>query len=111
MGCETGLCSPGMCTRKSSVLSRLLPLVWRRLIAAAWDPKVGSLLELAEACDVPVRWSCRIGVCHTRMTGVIGGSIIYNPEPLERPLPGTYSYAVPSQTRVSLWIFERNGIE
>src|SRR5580698_3449796 len=32
MGCETGVCSPGMCTRKSSVLSRLLPLVWRRLI-------------------------------------------------------------------------------
>jgi hypothetical protein len=23
-----------------------------------------SLLELAEACDVPVRWSCRAGVCH-----------------------------------------------
>ena len=24
-----------------------------------------SLLELAEACDVPVRWSCRTGVCHS----------------------------------------------
>jgi ferredoxin len=48
----------------------------------------GSLLELAEACDVPVRWSCRTGVCHTCMTGLIGGSIIYNPEPLERPAPG-----------------------
>ena len=34
-------------------------------ITAAWDPKFGSLLELAEACDVPVRWSCRLGVCHT----------------------------------------------
>src|SRR6202167_5464041 len=32
MGCETGVCSQGMCTRKSSVLSRLLPLVWRRSI-------------------------------------------------------------------------------
>ena len=30
-GCGTGVCSPKMCTRKSSVLSRLLPLVWRRL--------------------------------------------------------------------------------
>jgi ferredoxin-NADP reductase/MOSC domain-containing protein YiiM len=57
-------------------------------ITAAWDPKFGSLLELAEACDVPVRWSCRTGVCHTCMTGLIGGSIIYNPEPLERPAPG-----------------------
>jgi len=55
---------------------------------AAWDPKFGSLLELAEACDVSVRWSCRSGVCHTCMTGLIGGSIIYNPEPLERPATG-----------------------
>jgi ferredoxin-NADP reductase/MOSC domain-containing protein YiiM len=57
-------------------------------ITAAWDPKFGSLLELAEACDVPVRWSCRAGVCHTCMTGLIGGSITYDPEPLERPAPG-----------------------
>jgi ferredoxin len=45
-------------------------------------------LELAEACDVPVRWSCRTGVCHTCMIGLIAGSIAYNPEPLERPAPG-----------------------
>ena len=57
-------------------------------ITAAWDRKFASLLELAEACDVPVRWSCRAGVCHTCMTGLIGGSIIYNPEPLERPASG-----------------------
>ncbi len=57
-------------------------------ITAAWDPKFASLLELAEACDVPVRWSCRSGVCHTCTTGLISGSITYNPEPLERPAPG-----------------------
>ncbi len=57
-------------------------------ITAAWDPKFASLLELAEACDIPVRWSCRTGVCHTCMTGLIGGSVVYNPEPLERPAPG-----------------------
>jgi ferredoxin-NADP reductase/MOSC domain-containing protein YiiM len=57
-------------------------------ITTAWDPKFASLLELAEACDVPVRWSCRIGVCHTCMTGLIDGSISYNPEPLERPTSG-----------------------
>src|SRR5271156_4963847 len=57
-------------------------------ITAAWDPKFASLLELAEECDVPVRWSCRTGVCHTCVTGLIGGSIVYNPEPLERPAPG-----------------------
>jgi ferredoxin-NADP reductase len=57
-------------------------------ITAAWSSKFASLLELAEACDVPVRWSCRTGVCHTCMTGLIGGSVTYNPEPLERPAPG-----------------------
>jgi ferredoxin-NADP reductase/MOSC domain-containing protein YiiM len=57
-------------------------------ITVTWDSKFTSLLELAEACDVPVRWSCRTGVCHTCMTGLIAGSITYNPEPLERPAPG-----------------------
>lgn len=57
-------------------------------ITVAWDPNFASLLELAEACDVSVRWSCRTGVCHTCMTGLISGSISYNPEPLESPAPG-----------------------
>jgi ferredoxin-NADP reductase/MOSC domain-containing protein YiiM len=57
-------------------------------ITAAWDPKFGSLLELAEACDVPVRWSCRTGVCHSCISGLVSGSIIYDPEPLERPALG-----------------------
>jgi ferredoxin-NADP reductase len=57
-------------------------------ITTAWDPKYQSLLELAEACDVPARWSCRTGVCHTCLTGLIAGSIRYLPEPLERPAPG-----------------------
>src|SRR6202451_1137777 len=56
-------------------------------ITVAWDRRFASLLELAEACDVPVRWSCRTGVCHTCMTCLIDGSITYNPEPLERPAP------------------------
>jgi len=57
-------------------------------ITVAWDRKFGSLLELAEACDVPVRWSCRTGVCHTCMTGLIAGSVDYSPEPLEAPNSG-----------------------
>ena len=57
-------------------------------ITTAWGPKYQSLLELAEACDIPVRWSCRTGVCHTCMTGLISGSITYQPEPLERPTSG-----------------------
>jgi ferredoxin-NADP reductase/MOSC domain-containing protein YiiM len=57
-------------------------------ITTAWHSKYQSLLELAEACDIPVRWSCRTGVCHTCMTGLIGGAIAYQPEPLEKPAPG-----------------------
>jgi ferredoxin-NADP reductase/MOSC domain-containing protein YiiM/ferredoxin len=57
-------------------------------LTVAWDRRFGSLLELAEACDMPVRWSCRTGVCHTCMTGLISGSVTYDPEPLERPAPG-----------------------
>jgi hypothetical protein len=45
-------------------------------ITAAWDPKIGSLLELAEACDVPVRWSCRIGVCHKTEEGTENDCIL-----------------------------------
>ena len=34
----------------------------RNSINACWDPKFSSLLDFAEACNAPVRWSCRIGV-------------------------------------------------
>jgi ferredoxin-NADP reductase/MOSC domain-containing protein YiiM/ferredoxin len=61
----------------------------RSNLSVAWDPSFPSLLELAEACDVPVRWSCRTGVCHTCETGLIGGEVSYRPDPLEPPAPGT----------------------
>jgi ferredoxin-NADP reductase/MOSC domain-containing protein YiiM/ferredoxin len=54
-------------------------------LTVSWDSKFQSLLELAEACDVPVRWSCRTGVCHTCECGLISGSVKYDPEPLEPP--------------------------
>ena len=50
-----------------------------------WAPAFQSLLEMAEACDVPVRWSCRTGVCHTCETGLIIGAVGYQPEPVEPP--------------------------
>jgi ferredoxin-NADP reductase/MOSC domain-containing protein YiiM len=53
-----------------------------------WAPAFQSLLELAEACDVPVRWACRTGVCHTCETGLIIGAVGYQPEPVEPPAEG-----------------------
>jgi ferredoxin-NADP reductase len=58
-------------------------------IAAHWNPlKYQSILELAEACDVPVRWACRTGVCHNCESGLVSGTVTYDPEPLEKPADG-----------------------
>ena len=57
--------------------------------AAHWDPSAyQSVLELAEACDVPVRWSCRTGVCHSCETGLLSGEVAYDPAPLDEPAAG-----------------------
>jgi ferredoxin-NADP reductase/MOSC domain-containing protein YiiM len=57
-------------------------------LAVPWDARFGSLLELAEACAVPVRWSCRSGVCHNCENGLIEGELAYAPEPLDPPAEG-----------------------
>jgi ferredoxin len=57
-------------------------------LTVSWEPKFQSLLEFAEACDVPVRWACRTGVCHTCECGLVAGSVTYDPEPLEPPADG-----------------------
>jgi len=58
-------------------------------LAIPWSSDYGSLLELAEACDVPVRWSCRTGVCHTCETTLIAGELDYSPDPVEPPASGS----------------------
>ncbi|ALP66216.1 MOSC and FAD-binding oxidoreductase domain-containing protein [Paraburkholderia caribensis] len=58
-------------------------------IAAHWNALAyPSILELAEACDVPVRWSCRSGVCHNCESGLVSGTVAYEPEPLDKPADG-----------------------
>ena len=58
-------------------------------IAAHWKASAyQSILELAEACDVPVRWSCRTGVCHNCESGLVSGAVAYEPQPLEKPADG-----------------------
>ncbi|MEU8589199.1 MOSC and FAD-binding oxidoreductase domain-containing protein [Streptomyces sp. NPDC048664] len=58
-------------------------------VRTPWSPDHGTLLGLAEACDVPTRWSCRTGVCHTCATPLVSGDVTYTTEPLERPGDGT----------------------
>jgi ferredoxin-NADP reductase/MOSC domain-containing protein YiiM/ferredoxin len=58
-------------------------------LAVAWSDEYASLLELAEACDVPVRWSCRTGVCHSCETTLVAGDVRYDPDPVEPPAEGS----------------------
>ena len=69
-------------------------------IAAHWKPSAyQSILELAEACDVPVRWSCRTGVCHTCESGLISGAVDYAPQPLDSPAEGNLLVCCARPTR------------
>jgi len=58
-------------------------------LTVRWDRRYASLLELAEACDVPVRWACRTGVCHTCETALMDGTISYAPDPVDDPADGS----------------------
>ena len=53
-----------------------------------WRADVASLLELAEACDVPTRWSCRTGICHTCEAGLVAGAVSYDPPLIDPPADG-----------------------
>ena len=57
-------------------------------IAVPFPDSARSVLELADACDVPTRWSCRTGVCHTCVTQLLSGDITYSPDPLDPPAEG-----------------------
>ena len=54
-------------------------------LSVPFGPERRSVLELADACDVPTRWSCRTGVCHTCITPLLSGGVTYAPDPLEPP--------------------------
>jgi ferredoxin-NADP reductase len=57
-------------------------------LAVPWDRRFGRLLELAEACDVPVHWSCRSGVCHRCECGIVDGELAYSTDPIDPPREG-----------------------
>jgi ferredoxin-NADP reductase/MOSC domain-containing protein YiiM len=58
-------------------------------LAIPWSSDYTSVLELAEACDVHVRWSCRTGVCHSCETTLVAGNLEYSPDPVEPPAEGS----------------------
>jgi len=60
----------------------------RSAVSAPWAGQYHSLLEFAEACDVPTRWSCRTGVCHTCETPLVSGTVRYDDTPLDPPADG-----------------------
>jgi ferredoxin-NADP reductase/MOSC domain-containing protein YiiM/ferredoxin len=60
----------------------------RSNLAVSWDARFGTLLDLAEACDVPVGFGCRNGTCHTCETTLLSGRVRYITDPLELPATG-----------------------
>jgi ferredoxin len=65
-----------------------LVLFSRSNLSVRWDPSFGTLLELAEACDVPAGFGCRTGVCHLCQSGLVSGEVSYGVQPLEPPGAG-----------------------
>ena len=57
-------------------------------LAVPWDDRYPSLLDFAEACDVPVAFGCRNGTCHNCESGLLAGEVTYYIEPLELPPDG-----------------------
>jgi hypothetical protein len=58
-------------------------------LSAPWaGQRYASLLEFAEACDVPTRWACRSGVCHVCATPTVSGAVRYVNDPPVPPPPG-----------------------
>ena len=60
----------------------------RSNLSVPWDDRYGNLLDFAEACDVPVGFGCRTGVCHNCESGILSGDVTYDIEPLEPPADG-----------------------
>jgi ferredoxin len=58
-------------------------------LSVRWSDARHSLLELAEACSVATRWSCRTGVCQSCECPLIAGTIAYDPVPIAETGNGT----------------------
>lgn len=57
-------------------------------LTVPWREDYATILDVAEACDVPVQWSCRSGVCHNCEVALLDGRVAYQPVPLDLPADG-----------------------
>jgi len=67
---------------------------------AMWSKETGSLLDLAEANDVPAQSNCRSGVCGTCSTRLLSGEVTY-PVPIEGEVAPGHALicsAIPART-------------
>jgi uncharacterized protein len=58
-------------------------------ITAAWSDKTDSLLELAEAHQIPVESGCRAGNCGTCAMAIKSGKVVYSTPPGSPPPAGS----------------------
>jgi ferredoxin-NADP reductase len=67
---------------------------------AMWSKEAGTLLDFAEANDVPAQSNCRSGVCGTCSTRVLSGEVSY-PTPIEGDVAPGHALicsAIPART-------------
>ena len=81
-------------------------------ITTAFGSRWRNVLDLADACDVPTRWSCRTGVCHTGVchtciTPLPSGEYSYDPARSNHPPTARYSSAALSRKPTSCWTCNR----
>lgn len=50
-------------------------------LVVLWDDTYANLLDLAEAVDLELPFSCRVGSCMTCETKLLSGTVKYEPEP------------------------------
>ncbi len=60
----------------------------RSNLTIPWGARFPSLLDFAEACDVPVGFGCRNGTCHSCESTLLAGEVEYTTDPLEWPPAG-----------------------
>jgi ferredoxin len=78
-------------------------------MSVPWASRCKSLLEVAEACDVPTRWSCRTGVCHNCETVLLAVQVGYDFDPLVPPPKATSSSVFPHRRKTVSLTFSRLG--